>query len=93
MRFAFEWCGYRYRIIERVCERLVNELSMKLRKKNGGEIRSSNRKKVESGIVMNLIRSSTIRKLWRICDKKTNLATRFIKAAVASGKIVVASRK
>lgn len=26
MRFAFEWCGYRYRIIERVCERLVNDI-------------------------------------------------------------------
>lgn len=48
MRFAFEWCGYRYRIIERVCERLVNELSMKLRKKNGGEIRSSKTWKVGS---------------------------------------------
>lgn len=34
--------------IERVCERLVNELSMKLRKKNGGEIRSSKTWKVGS---------------------------------------------
>lgn len=60
MRFAFEWCGYRYRdwtSLWTISERTIDEIEEEKWWWN------SIIEDVESGIVMNLIRSSTIQEI------------------------------